>query len=97
MFEMSQMMRSVCILSHREGVVMLSARQGILCVLGNYNGNTGTGKNGNWMRIGVEAPGGTNSRKCKNGRCRWPLDEQISKISATCNVSGHLHWERKAT
>lgn len=53
------------ILSHREGVVVLSVGEGILCVLGSNNGNVGTGKNGNWMRIGVEAPEGTNSRGLK--------------------------------
>lgn len=57
------------ILSHHGGVVRLSAGEGILCVLGNYNGNTGTGKNENWMRIGVEAPEGTNSR----GLQKWQM------------------------
>lgn len=68
MFEISQMMWSVwadsCVAasSHCEGVVMLSVGERILCLLGNYIGNAGTGKNGNWMRIGVVAPEGTNSR-----------------------------------
>lgn len=32
------------ILSHLEGVVMMSAGEGILCVLENYNRNAGIGK-----------------------------------------------------
>lgn len=47
--------------SHREGVT-LSVEEGILCVLGNYNGSAGNGRKGNWMRIGVEELEGTNSR-----------------------------------
>ena len=42
---------------------MLSAGEGILRVLGSYNGNVETGKNGDWMKTGVEAPEGTNSRR----------------------------------
>lgn len=32
-------------------------------VLGSYNGNVETGKNEDSMKIGVEAPEGTNSRR----------------------------------
>ena len=45
-----------------EDDVMLSVGEGILHVLGSYNGNVETGKNGDWMKIGVETPEGTNSR-----------------------------------
>lgn len=31
-------------------------------MLGSYNGNVETGKNEDWMKIGVEAPEGTSSR-----------------------------------
>lgn len=32
-------------------------------MLGSYNRNVETGKNGDWLKFGVEAPEGANSRR----------------------------------
>lgn len=71
------------IFPHRENVVMLSVGQAILHVLGSYNGNVETGKkwrlDEDWCR---STRRDKQQKGCKNGRCKWPLDEQISKIPA---------------
>lgn len=48
---------------HCEGGVKLLVGEGILCMLGRYNDNIETGKNGDRVKIGVEAPEETNSKR----------------------------------
>lgn len=61
------------ILSHCEGVVMLSVGEVFLCVLGNYNGNVGSGKNG----------------KLDEDWCRSTRRDKLQRAAKMAGVDGH--------